>query len=436
MSATLSRRFVGFSFLLSLSLALLFCVPGCAPKQQLADQPFTPVDEAAEIKQVPAHLQGDTEAVIRSRYARYNFAFFQKNLAQKTADTVRVALFDTVTVALVTENVTLTDDSVYVWTGHVAGHVPGSAMISFTRTSALGSIHQITEVYEIMPALEDIVRISMKDKTKFHDEGPPIPKERRRTPRQRDRNDDNRRNANRLTVLVIFPSPSMSVFCSSFYKPLILNAMQSNLNGVFNAVQSTGVNANIIIECYTYTPVGGDLTADLSFVRNDAGIAALRDRHEADLVSLIVPSGDFCGRGYENYPVTADDDDRGFTVVRANCALDNYSFAHELGHNFGMRHDRETDDDWTVATCNYGFIFNVRLFNVNFQARDVMAYGGSCNNCTRMGLYSTPLTMGSGFVTFGPMGVECTAPPVAGRYTRANNRQQLIDAAPIVMQWR
>jgi hypothetical protein len=50
-------------------------------------------------------------------------------------------------------------------------------------------------------------------------------------------------------------------------------------------------------------PAGGDLGADLDWVRTDTIVAAFRDRHQEDLVSLIIPSGDFCGLGYENFPV-------------------------------------------------------------------------------------------------------------------------------------
>jgi hypothetical protein len=154
-------------------------------------------------------------------------------------------------------------------------------------------------------------------------------------------------------------------------------------------------------------------------------------------VSSLVPSADACGLGYENFPVAAADAAWGFSVVKASCALGNFTFAHELGHNFGMRHDRAADDDATSDTCNYGHIFPLRIFQVERQVRSVLAYADACDGCPRIGVYSSPLEIDLGIIEIGPMGVPCDAPADAnGRFTRANNRQLLIDAAPVVAGFR
>jgi hypothetical protein len=71
-------------------------------------------------------------------------------------------------------------------------------------------------------------------------------------------------------------------------------------------------------------------------------IHGLRDRYGADLVHLLikVQPGGPCGIGWLNAPMSIASAATAFSVSDRECAINNYSFAHELGHNFGMNHDR------------------------------------------------------------------------------------------------
>lgn len=427
----------------TLFLVLIVCSTqffSCKPND-LQNKPFLPVDETEISEKIPDYLRAVTEEVVQIQFARYNYSFFERHVLQITNQPVEIELFDTVSVQMVTDSVTTHNDSIYVWHGTLDARYYGNATLSFSPHSMYGVIQVDQRIYEIVPAAEDIVRISEIDQSKYPDEAPPIRKEDRTEPRNERMNQPDRHERDELGVLVVLPLPTYTFICrGGFIFPNFLSLLeavyQNHLNKVFNAVIPTGINATVIFDCINYTPVGGDLTNDLTWVRTDAGVANLRNRHRADLVSLIVPAGSYCGRGYENYPVEAADEAYAFSVVKSSCAIGNYSFAHELGHNMGMRHDRLADGAFSISTCNYGYIFDIKFWVFRSKARTVMAYGSSCDGCPRMGVYSNLASINLGMIQIGPMGVDCNAASSAGSYYRANNRQQLIDAAPVVAAFR
>ena len=96
----------------------------------------------------------------------------------------------------------------------------------------------------------------------------------------------------------------------------------------------------------------------------------IRDNVSADVVTLLVNSlNGSCGKAAfsiaaGNVPIP----ELGFNVVRADCAVGNHSFAHELGHNQGCRHDRGADNsDNGAFLYSHGYILPSRT------ARSIMA---------------------------------------------------------------
>ena len=73
-------------------------------------------------------------------------------------------------------------------------------------------------------------------------------------------------------------------------------------------------------------------------------VPGLRDNHAADVVVLIVNRGDACGWSKVMPTVSARNESQAYAVVRQDCAgVPMWSFAHELGHIMGARHNREDD---------------------------------------------------------------------------------------------
>jgi glucose/arabinose dehydrogenase len=142
----------------------------------------------------------------------------------------------------------------------------------------------------------------------------------------------------------------------------------------------------------------GNISTDLQNVTNGSGtlsgVAALRNTHRADLVTLMTstPGSPFCGVAWVMTSVSSGFQSLGFNVVEQVCAVGNLSFAHELGHNMGLRHDWYMDN----ATTPYSYAHG----HVNFGStsptrwRTIMSYNDKCvalgGSCTRLTYFSNP----------------------------------------------
>ena len=117
------------------------------------------------------------------------------------------------------------------------------------------------------------------------------------------------------------------------------------------------------------TPIGTG-HAVLDWLRGNAEVSKLRDRYGADLVNILVESG-VTGTAYLNsWP----------SVVQRGAALGNKTFAHELGHCMGARHNKEEDASSSYA---HGYINRTKNW------RTIMSYATDCS-CPRIDNFSNP----------------------------------------------
>ena len=110
-------------------------------------------------------------------------------------------------------------------------------------------------------------------------------------------------------------------------------------------------------------------------------VHAWRNTYGADVVSLFIENGAYCGLGYLNSSATS-----AFTVVNRGCAGGNLSFAHEVGHNFGAHHDPAVATN-TYYAYGHGYVYTPAKW------RTVMAYDNACagvGGCTRIAYFSNP----------------------------------------------
>ncbi|HEX2120953.1 MAG TPA: zinc-dependent metalloprotease family protein, partial [Thermoanaerobaculia bacterium] len=231
--------------------------------------------------------------------------------------------------------------------------------------------------------------------------------------------------------------PNMPEYCSvSLLRDLMTSATMMSLHNVWNAFNDQQIVVeSVSLYCPAHVPVGGDLTQDLNWVANDPNVAAQRGATRSDLVSAVVPSAVFCGLAFVNYPTRSSDARFAFSVVRFDCMFDDFSLAHEIGHNLGMNHDRFEKGGGTASDCNYGFTI---LQNGNPAFVTVMAYDDFCKSvgvtCGRAGIHSNPemLTVLDLTVQYG---IDCSVMQT-GNNGSANNVGQLQKAAPVAAGWQ
>ncbi len=368
----------------------------------------------------------DQEATLRKRYVTFDSA--QMMAAVTSENDVRLNLFDDYELVAQTVKVD-TRKGVHSWAATVDGANYSRINLSFAGEHVMGMVHVDDVIFSILPLGEGRHVIAEVVQSNFLDgDCDEILHVDHSEEHLEDLHSTNKVTSNTVRVMLVLPNDGMKVYCSNSLMKSILEVQAENsLNDAFNtSLYSTGYSADVVIVCSSYYP-SKNSTTDLNWLKNDAGIASMRNVFNADLVCMFVSDLNSCGRGELPSNVSASTSHRCHTVVKFSCAFSNYSFPHEIGHNLGMSHDRYEEGGGVASRCSYGYVY---AYFPGRSGRSIMAYDTWCDdnggNCTREGRYSVGLAFYGRHCGYNSTGIGGSA----------DNVSQLNSAFPHVTGYR
>ena len=175
-----------------------------------------------------------------------------------------------------------------------------------------------------------------------------------------------------VRVMIVYSTAAASAVGNTTTKS---NLAISESNQSFT---NSGVNVTFqLAGSYTANYVNSSFDTDLSRFRGTTdgyldSYHTTRNSIAADVAVLITTNTQYCGLGYLNSNAAS-----AFSVTAASCMTGYYSFAHEIGHNFGARHDPATDPSTTPVAYAHGYRSPTNAW------RTIMAYNCS-PSCPRI----------------------------------------------------
>ncbi len=170
-----------------------------------------------------------------------------------------------------------------------------------------------------------------------------------------------------INVLVAY-TPSAEASVSDIKATIELAVAEANQSYINSGIR---IRLNLVDTVRLDYTEGDTFPAIVADFKDNPEIYQRRRAAHADLAALIVNRPEACGQaaGIMANPATA------FAAVHYGCATGYYSFAHELGHLMGARHDEGHDS--TQTPFPYGHAFQRPSPTATEAFRTVMAY--QCN---------------------------------------------------------
>ena len=321
-----------------------------------------------------------------------------------------------------------------IWVGRIFGQEHSEAILAVTGDGVAGNIRTSTgEIFQIRHVTGPVHLVRQVDGTQFPPDLPPLPGP---LPGQALAGT----SAPEVTSAATIPDNGSLLDVMVLYTPSARQAVggtDNMLNLIQLAVAETNqgyANSQVIqrlrlVHTYevNYTEVLNDsgYSTALEQVRSTSDgymdeIHGLRDEYGADLVSLWINNFLSGGLGYIMTSTEWDFSSHAFTVCNYSKATGNYAFAHELGHNQGCQHNRNTDPSAGVFPYSHGY----QQTEADPRFQTIMAY--DCSGCIRLNGWSNPEVLVGGF----PTGIVSTAED------SADNRLSLNNTRTIAANWR
>lgn len=272
------------------------------------------------------------------------------------------------------------------WRGKIGG---GDVVLTFKNGYVAGAIYAGNDVYEVVPKGDKQILVKLNHSL-FPECGGEVVSNEKIPPAAESALGQSADSGDRVDVLVVYTTATKNILGGDAQA-------QAHAQAAIDMANTAYLNSRIRMRVrmvhsqeFVYTETSSAST-DLSNLRNNAGIQALRETHKADLVAEISEAAGVCGIGYlmGSLPGNANN---GFTVTNRTCAVGNVTLGHEMGHNMGSHHNPENG-----GTATFPFSYG---HYVSGQFRTVMSYVDPCSGgCPRRPYFSNPAIEYLGFAT-------------------------------------
>lgn len=189
-----------------------------------------------------------------------------------------------------------------------------------------------------------------------------------------------------FTIQEVCAQNTESIDIMVLYTP---KAKQATRNAIKSQIRTAIAQSNAIFRENSVSPYlnpvhvqeinfreTGNLETDLNQLKQREEVQLLRNRFQADLVTLWVEAGDACGRAEIMEQNDLSSSDKAFSIFYRPCVdYDKTAFMHELSHNMGARHDWYVDQSITPYPYSHGHVIpcDDRCFYT------IMAYPQGCS---------------------------------------------------------
>ncbi len=361
------------------SLTATFSAVAAALLLSLSPLPVTAADAMPMLLSTPAASnasRANTKAlpaersVARRRAVAVNFEHLDPP-AGNAPSALGVELFDGVIVTLDLDRVEKRGPGNFTWNGRVRGYEGSLAILTVANGQIAGTITlsdtaaRTTETYQIHSEADGAQSLRKLNPSGFPSDHPPgseslhAPAHAKSLSLGTSGRDITLKAGTAaadtgatVDVMVVYSKQTAAAAGAA-----IGAQIQQAIDSANAAYANSGITTRlklVHVEAVNYDE-SGNFNTDLSRLSSASDgyldeVATLRNTHAADLVSLFIENGQYCGLAWvgpsANY---------GFSVINRGCASGNLSFAHELGHNFGALHDPYVDPSTSPYAYGHGY---------------------------------------------------------------------------------